>query len=260
MLVPIFAAISSIFIYQLNGKKEVLKLDLVQFFYAFILSPVLFVWLKSIIYVLLRSEMRITLNPSQLFLVDTAFSTIFLYIFAFVVMHSLTKSFSLKRGHDPLYDVFRHSEYFHLWITHLVIHLGILLVFNLVALINIFVPFELEITRAVFRVSAGSGVLGGILLFTSMWLSDPNQQKANYMRVIKLAAGILFLSNVVGYFIFDVPFAPQYSFYWWNSFALAAFVSLSLFAYKSERAQNLFERVTSRLKHHKWDFRTQLFE
>lgn len=260
LLIPVLALASSLFIYQLNGKRELLKLDLVQFFYAFVLSPVLFIWLKSLLYVLVRSELNLRLSPAQNFMIDTAFSTIFLYIFAFVVMHSLTKSFALKRSRDPLYDIFHHSEHFHLWITHLVMHVGGLIVLNLIALINIFFPIDFPVTQRVFHSFVASGILVGILIFLGMWLSDPKQQKANYMRVVKLVAGVLFLSNVVGYFAIELPFSPAFSLYWWNSFVLATFVSLSLFAYKSERAQNLFERVASWFKHKDWDFRVQLFE
>ena len=119
-------------------------------------------------------------------------------------------------------------------------HLGGLLLLNILALINLAFPMDIEISRKYLLPIVGSGILGGILFFLGMWLSDPKQESANYMRVMKLAAGILFLMNVTSYFVFDIP-SPQYSFYWWNSFVLAAFVSLSLFAYKSERAQTLLK-------------------
>lgn len=260
MLVPLFAAASAIVIYRLNGKKEVLKLDLVQFFYAFVLAPLLFVWVKTILYVLLKTEVEVTLNTSQMFVFDTAFSVIYLYTFAFVVMHSLTKSFNLRKGKDPLYDIFQHSEYFHLWLTHLVIYLGVLIIFGLMSFINIFVPFELGISKLMFRVITVSGFLSGLMLFAGMWLSDPKQGAANFMRIIKLVAGLFFVGSALSYFIFDVPFSPQYVFYWSNSFSLLAFVLVSFFAYKSERAQTLIERAVSWFKHHGWDFRIELFE
>jgi hypothetical protein len=259
-LIPLLATASSMFIYQLNGKRELLRLDIVQFFYAFVLSPALFIWLKSFLYLLVKSELKIVLSQTEMFIIDTAFSVVFLYIFAFIVMHSLTKSFNLKKQRDPLYDIFHHSEYFHLWLTHLVMHLGGLLLLNILALINLAFPMDIEISRKYLLPIVGSGIIGGILFFLGMWLSDPKQESANYMRVMKLAAGILFLMNVTSYFVFDIPFSPQYSFYWWNSFVLAAFVSLSLFAYKSERAQTLFERTANWFKHRGWEFRIQVFE
>lgn len=104
-LVPTFAILSSLYLYQHTGKREILKFDLVQFVYAFILAPIVYIWLKSFLFVFLVSELNLHLSVTDLFIADTVLTIIFLYVFAFLVIHSLTKSFELKRLRDPFYAV-----------------------------------------------------------------------------------------------------------------------------------------------------------
>jgi hypothetical protein len=259
-LIPVFSIISAVVVYRLNGKREFLKLDLVQFFYAFILSPVLFVWLKTFLYFLLRVEANVILSAGQLFLIDTIYSTFFMYVFAFVVIHSLTKSFNLKQTTDPLYNLFEHSEFFHLWLTHLIMYLGGMILLTILASINIWFPLDVKISESMFHLLFGSGFLCGFLMFMIVWLSDPKQEKANFMRVMKLSFGIVFLIHVVLYFVFSPPFSPALGLYWWSLNAFTALVICSLFAYKSERALSFFDKMSDFLKHSTWGNNIQLFK
>lgn len=258
-LIPVFAIISAVLVYRLNGKRELLKLDLVQFFYAFILSPVLFIWLKTFLYFLLKVEANVTLSNGQLFLLDTIYSTFFLYVFAFIVIHSLTKSFNLRQTTDPLYNLFEHSEFFHLWLTHLIMYLGGMILLTILAIVNIWFPLEVTLSEGMFRLLFVSGFLSGFLMFMIVWLSDPKQERANFMRVMKLSFGFFFLIHIVLYFVFSPPFSPALGLYWWSLNAFTALVICSLFAYRSERALNFFEKMSDYLKHHKWGDNIQLF-
>lgn len=258
LVIPVLAIAISIGLYRLNGKKEILKLDLVQFFYAFIMSPVLFVWIKSLIYLLVRTELDIRLSQGEIFLIDTAFSTAFLYLFAFIVMHSLTKSINLKVGHDPLHDIFKHSEYFHLWLTHLVMYFGGLGLMTAIGIFNAWVPLQFEINRWAFYVLVASGVPSGLLIFLSAWLSDPKQDRANFMRLMKLMFGVFFLIHVIVYFVLDFGFNSQTGIFWWTSSVFTTTVICSFFAYRSTKAKSLFENLSEWFKHHKWSTRVQV--
>lgn len=258
MVIPLLAVASSIGLYRLNGKKEILRLDLVQFFYAFIVSPVLFIWFKSLIYMLVRTELDIRLSQGEVFLIDTFFSTAFLYVFAFIVMHSLTKSINLKVGHDPLHDIFKHSEYFHLWLTHLVMYVGGLTLLASVGLVNALIPLGIEVGRWLFYALVASGIPVGLLVFIGVWLSDPKQDRGNFMRLMKLVFGILFLIHVVVYFILDFNFSYPAILFWWTSSLFATTVICSLFVYKSVKAKTLFERFSDWFKHQKWATRVQV--
>ncbi|MDQ5951035.1 MAG: hypothetical protein QG639_312 [Patescibacteria group bacterium] len=258
-LIPVFAIISAVVVYRLNGKREFLKLDLVQFFYAFILSPVLFIWLKTFLFFLLRVEANFSLSIGQLFIIDTVYSLFFLYVFAFVVIHSLTKSFNLKQTHDPLYDLFEHSEFFHLWLTHLIMYLGGMVLLTILGTLNIWFPLEVRVPESMFYILFASGFLSGFLMFMIVWLSDPKQERANFMRVMKLSFGFFFLIHIVLYFVFSPPFSPALGLYWWSLNAFTALVICSLFAYRSERALSFFEKMSDYLKHHKWGDNIQLF-
>lgn len=259
-LIPILAIITAIFLYRLNGKREFLKIDLVQFFYAFILAPVLYVWIKTFLYFILRTEIDIALTSGQLYLVDTIFSLVYMYIFGFTVIHALTKSFSLRRSRDPLYDIFEHSEFFHLWLTHLIVFVGSLILIAAIGIFNIFFPFNLTISQEIFYLLSFSGFLTGLVLFLVVWLSDPKQEGANFMRLMKLMFGLFFLILIVAYFTFAPLFEPAYGVYWWSLGVSIGLVTCSFFVYRFERAQTIFERISEYFKHHKWDHRIQLFD
>lgn len=258
-LIPILVIISGILVYPHNGKREFLKLDLVQFFYAFVVAPLMFVWLKTFMYVLLKTELGNALSQGQVFVIDTAFSVLSLYIFAFVVIHSLTATFNRRLVRDPLYDIFAHSEFFHLWLSHIVMFSGLLAILTILAFVNIFTPLQFNMSKAGFYVLCGSGILAGTFAFLMVWLSDPKQEGARFMRIMKLLFGLFFMMYTVVYFIFTPSFAASSGMYWWSFFSVATLATWSLFTYKSVRAYTFFERISDRFKHLKWGSNIQLF-
>ena len=259
-LIPIAAFISSIILYRFNGKREFLRMDFVQFSYAFVYAPLLFVWMKSFLLLIMKNYLGTEVDFSTIFIIDTAFSVFFLYIYAFVVIHALTKSFNLKVYKDPLFDLFEHSEYYHLWLSHLVMFVGVMLIISVFSLANIFSPLDVQLDGYSFYAICALGGIAGAGAFLWFWLSDPKQEEANFSRVIKLFFGFFFMIQVTAFYIFDVPFKPEYVVFWFGMFFFTTTVIFSFFAYKSERAQGILERVSVGFKHKGWEFKKQLFE
>ncbi len=260
LLVPMFAVVSAVLIYRHNGKREFLKFDLVQFFYAFVIAPFLFIWLKTFVYFLLRSELGSSVTPAELFIVDTALSVLCFYIFSFVVIHSLTASFNRKVMNDPLHDLFAHSEFFHLWLSHIVMYVGAMLLLTVVSVVNVFLPLNVTESKTAIALLAIAGVVTGIFTFVTLLISDPRQEGANFTRLIKLFFGMFFLLHAALYFWLVPPFQLQTGLFWWSFMIFATLVALSLFSYKSERAQNFFEKISSRFKMKNWGINIQLFK
>jgi hypothetical protein len=256
----IFLLALSIFVYRFNGKKELIKFDIVQFIYSFVLAPIGFVWFKTFLYSLLQTELRQGFSSRSIFIIDTAFSVYFMYIFAFVVIHSLTKSFQIKTVEDPLYDIFHHSEYFHLWLTHIVFFGGSMLMLTFFAIVNIYFPLDFSANKSLFYVLVFSGFLAGVLFFISLWMADPKQEGAHFLRLMKLLAGLIFVILVGMYFTFSPPFSAQYLFFWWNLFGFAGVTSCSAFAYKSVRAHSLFTRLVTKITKNSSITNIQLFK
>jgi hypothetical protein len=240
-LVPVMAIVSSAFLYRQNGKREILRFDFVQFIYAFVISPAVFLWLKFFVFFLLRRELNLKLSVSNLFVIDSAFSILFIYLFAFVVIHSLTKTFSLKRTSDPLYDMFAHSEYFHFSFSHLAIYIGAMLVATMVSLLNVWIPFDIFYPKTVFYGLLSTGVLVGVGGFWSCWVYK--SPSFNFMRIMKLCFGLIFLAHLIIYFIYDLSFSMKYGMYWlvFNAFLSATF--LSLFAEKPEKPSGFLQSL-----------------
>lgn len=258
LLVPILTFGSALILYRFTGRRQFFKLDSIQFFYAFILAPVFFIWAKTLFFTLIRNELAIPLTQNEIFVLDTAFTTFLLYIFGFVVIHSLTKTFNLQTINDPLYDIFYHSEYFHLWITHLFMFGGLMTVLSVFAIANLFFPLNTGISQNTFYLISSSGILGGIIGFLGIWLSDPKQAK-NFMRVMKLLFGLFFIVHSIFYFVLDPKFEASYGVYWWSSIAFATMVVISFFAHKSSKAQRIIEYISDMFKHKEWNFRLELF-
>ncbi len=251
-IIPILAVISSVVLYQHSGKREFLKFDLVHFFYGFVIAPLVFVWLKTFLFVLLKGEFGGNFSPSQLFVFDTAFSVFCLYLFGFVIIHSLTASFNRKMVRDPLYDLFAHSEFFHLLLSHLVIYGGVLVVLTLLAIVNVFFPLQIAISKTEFYMLGGTAMVTGLFAFISAWQFDPKQGGMNFMRLMKLLFGVCFIIHTGVYFTIQPAFNASAGLFWWSFTFFTTLVICSLFAYKSERAQNLFERWSSRFRFKNW--------
>ncbi|MEN8253156.1 MAG: hypothetical protein ABFQ62_02130 [Patescibacteria group bacterium] len=244
-LIPVFAILSAILVYKHNGKRDFLRLDAVQFVYAFLISPLIFVWLKSFSFFLLQKELGLGLSVGEIFFIDTLLSVFFLYLFAFVVMHSLTKTFELKRSRDPLYDLFEHSEFFHMDLSHLVIYLGGMLIVTFFSMLNIFIAFDWSVSKSFFYFLLSFGLFGGITGFMGIWnyeLPEPN-----FMRLMKLLIAFFFLIHVFSYFIFEPVFSSQHAFYWFAFFVFLASAIMSLFAERPEKKKGLLQQLPFQL-------------
>jgi len=249
-VLPIFSIISAVLLYRHNGKREFLRFDFVQFIYGFVIMPFLFIWLKSFLFFLLRRELAFSLSVGNIFFIDTVFSTFFMFIYAFAVVHSLTASFKLKKVTDPLYDLFQHSEYFHLWLSHLVVYAGAVVITTFFSVINIFIPTSLALSKNSFYLFVVGSFVCGLFAFIGLLVSDPKQ--ANFMRIIKLMFSAAFLLQVILYFVFDPAFNSSRLFFWMVFMALTAIVFASVFAERSERTMNFFDKFKSNVSRDYW--------
>lgn len=236
-LVPTFAILSSLYLYQHTGKREILRFDLVQFVYAFILAPIVYVWFKSFLFVFLVSELNLHLSVTDLFIADTIFTIIFLYVFAFLVIHSLTKSFELKRLRDPFYDIFQHSEFFHLITSHVILYFGLVLLITIISTVNVFIPLEVANNMLVFSVAMALGFLVGVLIYTGLLLTD-DEFDIRYPRFemfVELLFIVFFIYNIGLYFYFRPSFDLEYIMYWFVFMVLGGFITGSLVLDRSEK-------------------------
>jgi len=259
LLLPLILIVSSILIYRFVGRGEVLHFDIVQFFYAFVFTPMAFVWMKVLLYLLLKNNFANGTSDLNYLMIDSVFSLIFLYIFGFEMLHGLTKTVSLNVSKDPLYDIFHYLEYFHLWMTHLVVFGGGITTITILGLANLFFPLDLTMTKLNFYLILLSGLVVGGLIFMGIWLSDPKQEKGyHFMRIMKALIGILFLIHTIGYFLAQPKLTPDYLVYWWSAISFTIMVMAAFVSYKSNRARNWIERLSDKLKHPGFEFRLQI--
>lgn len=242
--VPVFANL----LYKHNGKRQIFNIDLVQFIYAFVLAPLAFLWLKSLLYFVLRSELNFGWSVRDLFFIDSLFSMMMTYLLMAIAIHSVTKSFRLRKDEDPLYDVYHLSEYFHLWFTHIVIFVGSLLFLTVLSLLNLLLPLQAVQSTGWFLFVQICGFLFGMIWFFSVWMSDPKQEKRNFMRFMKLSAGAFFLFHVSVYFFVDPRFSLAYGVYWFIS-ACSFGIVVSFFVFPRSR---VIRALRSRLLHPSW--------
>lgn len=236
-LVPTFAILSSLYLYQHTGKREILKFDLVQFVYAFILAPIVYIWLKSFLFVFLVSELNLHLSVTDLFIADTVLTIIFLYVFAFLVIHSLTKSFELKRLRDPFYDIFQHSEFFHLITSHVILYVGAVILITIISTVNVFIPLSVANNMAVFYISLLLGFIVGVIVYTGLLLTD-DEFDIRYPRFemfVELLFIVFFIYNIGLYFYFRPSFDLAYVMYWFVFMILGGFITGSLILDRSEK-------------------------
>lgn len=255
LLIPLITAIAGVVIYKYqDGKqREIFRLDAVQFTYLFLLTPTLYVWGKSFLFYLLRNELDLALSVTDIFVIDTVFSVLAFVIFAALAMHSLTKTFWIRRHHDPEFDIFHLSEYFHLHWTHLVIWIGMTVLISFVSFANIFVPIDVVHSVYQFYTLLFVAVLGGALVFMAIWGSDPGQ--GDFMRIMKLVLMLVFVLHVVVYFVFDPTFKMEYGAYWFSLFLFAAAAVASFFFDKSPHAK----KVRGFWLHAGWGENIQIF-
>lgn len=237
--IPIITTLIGFGIYRFqDGKRrEIFRLDLVQFMYLFVLTPTLFVWLKSFLFFVLRNEVSVSLSLTDIFVLDTVFSVVAFFTFAALAMHSLTKTFWLRRHHDPDFDVYHLSEYFHLHWTHIVIWTGGVALVSLVSFINLFIPFQVVHQSYQFYSVLAVGAITGILTFMGIWGSDPGQ--GNFMKIMKLELMLVFMGHVLLYFFFDPKFRMGYSAFWFSLFCFLFASVASFFFDKSSHATKM---------------------
>jgi hypothetical protein len=212
LVVPFSILTFSIIAYKYIGKKEIFKFDLVQFLYAFLFAPVIFIWSKSFLFYLLRTDSFEQLGYGQVFFFDSLFSVFFLYVFAFIVIHSLTKSFQVKKKADPLYDLFSDSEFFHLFISHFVIYLGTMVLLTVFSILNLLIPLDLDLNNFWFSTMLFSSLMIGIFCFIGIWLYASIQKGA--LKIFKFLFGSFIFLHIICYFIFEPSFDSQYLVFW----------------------------------------------
>jgi len=233
VLLPIFILVFGFFIHRFGGRKELLKMDLVQFIYAFIITPTILIWIKTAVFFNLNNTVGIN-DPEDKFLVDTIITTISFFIYAFVVIHSLTKTFAIRKNRDPLFDVFEHAEYFHLWLSHLVTYSGALLIIFSLGILNIFSPLLLSQSLINLYVGIAAGILLGLLFYQALRTYRVEKQ-ARFDRVMKLQIYFYTFILVVAYIIFKPKYSPQFSMYWCTSVFYFLSVVLSQMLIRSRK-------------------------
>ncbi len=259
VMIPVLLVLGSILMYRFVGKGEIFRFDLVQFLYACILTPLAFVWGKVLLYLLVKNGLHTPTSDLNYLLMDSGYSLVFLYVFGFMMLHSLTKSVSLKLSRDPLYDIFNHLEYFHLWLTHLIVFGGGMLILTILGIINVFFPLDLEMADYLFYLFIGSGFFSGGLIFMGIWLSDPKQEEGHhFMRVMKILIGLLFTVHVIIYFLFEPKLEANELLFWWSSFNFTMMVFCVFLSHHPIKEKTWFRRWLDALKHTGWDFRAQI--
>ncbi len=225
-LIPLLAMLASVLVYKQNGKKEILRFDMVQFFYAFILMPTVYIWFKWFLFTLLRNELGGLISQNELFFWDTVYSVFFLFLSAFVVIHSLTKSFELKRRKDPLYDLFEHSEYYHLWFSHTSLFIGLMLLITLISSSNIWLDSIFYISQNVFYLILLTTPILALAVFKAFKLSDFGDFR--FLKLMKLFVGIFFFVHGVLFILFEPVFSGEKIMYWYttNTFGFLSLISL----------------------------------
>lgn len=252
LLVLLFGVAAALFLYRFQGRRNVIQLDIVQFLYIFLFYPVFFVWIKSFIYVQVRGDLGAALTANEFFLIDTAVSLTWLYLYGIFAIKGFTKTLFLARHKDPLADLFEHTEYFHLWISHLAIFFGVAIISLILAGINVFLPFQVPNATITTLFVACIGSIVGIFMFVMLLLSDPKQNGYRLLKVVKLVYGFVFTVLISLYLFIEPPFTTAHSMYWLVVFMYASFVVCSIFSYKSSRANSWLDRFTNLFRDLSW--------
>lgn len=243
---PILALIVSFLLYRQTGKKELLKFDIVQLLYAFVIAPLMFIWLKSFLYYILTVESAYAPTPANLFLIDTTFSVVFLFIYAFIVIHWVTKSFEVKRYKDPLFDILSHSETLHLWVSHTFMFWGITLLLLMLALANVFFPMDVQATRPQFFLVLFLGYISGWIGYAGVWLANFTESK--FLLVMRLCFALYFAILSFTYFMSGITFSPTYGVYWFLFMGGLGLTSGSLLLERSNKIVRFVNKFTHKHK------------
>lgn len=248
ILLPILAIFSAAILHSRQVKKEFLRFDFVQFLYAFVLAPLFFVWIKAFTYYLTRAEIGISLTLGEQFLVDTGVTLAMLYVYAFVVIHSLTKSFEIRQKNDPLYDLFAHSEFFHQQFSHFGIYFGVMGIITALSVFNLIFPLDILHGTYYKWISLVGGMVAGLLSFYGIGKFETKSVK--FHKLMKLSYGLYFTVHVLLYILGFAAFSVEYSVFWFMTTVFATFVTASFFieqeTYASASAQQVVKAVLRR--------------
>lgn len=212
VLSPVIVLLFGIFIYRFNGRRELMRMDLVQFIYTFVVAPSLLIWIKSVVFLNLNSTVGIV-DPEDKFIIDTILTTISFFIYAFLVMHSLTKTFAIKKKKDPLFDIFEHTEYFHKSLTHLATYSGMILIFFLLGCLNVFSPLLVPDKPTDLYVGIFAGLLLGLIFYIINRISK-DENHARFSRIMNLEIYFYTFALIVVYTVFRPRYSSQYAMYW----------------------------------------------
>lgn len=254
--IPLVTTVFASLVYRFTGKKDFWVFDLVQFMYMFFFSPLLFIWAKSFLRYILSSELGFSLTERSLFVIDTGFSVFFLYIYAFVVIHSMTKTFNLKRYKDPFYDFFEDSEFLHLWLSHQIMFFGAAVILLIFGLLNSVIAIDIQITRLTLHLVSIAGILCGIILYITSELTNPGESK-RFMRILKLLYGVCFSILMLFYLALDPSYSSSHSIFWWVFMLFSSTTAVSFFSYRSKKAKTFLEMIAEYLKHIGWEFKVK---
>ncbi len=250
-VLPLLIVVSSLVMYRFNGRREIFRMDMTQFLYTFIMGPVAFVWMKNFLFFLLRDELNLRLSVGEYLTIDTLFSVFFLYIYAFVVIHSLTKSLYIStEKKDDVYEFFAKSEFFHMDFSHYGIYLGTILFGVLLGFANLIFPFATDtqiFTKSTFYGILLCSLIAGMLAHISLYLYQ--SESAHFLKLIKFFLGLSFLVLALGYIILAPSFNSLYIVYWCVLSVIVSMVALSLFSeQKRERGRLPFRLNFKKIK------------
>lgn len=231
--------------YYQTGKKEFLRFDLIQFVYAFVLTPIAFILVKTIIFRLFMANGP-TQSPllkshlNRFFILDSLYGVFFLFSFAGIVIHSFTKSLQLKKSRDPLFDVFHQTEFFHKWASHLILYVGLLVLFALPALLNTHFPLPENKLEPSPLLATVSGTIMGFVVFFSI---ERGIRFSLKMRLLmKIAYAFLFLAHALAYFLFSPSFDFSHLLFWFSLSLFSILVVCAYFLDRIPKFEHFFDR------------------
>ncbi len=238
---PVLSILIALILYQYNGQKQFFKFDFVQFVYAFIITPLIFIWLKTLLFYILQNELNIRVSPRELFIIDTVYSLVALFVFSFIVIHALTKSFELERLKNPNYDVFKHSEFFHLATSHFVIYSGAIILFTFLSFINVYFPLDGVNNIIGFYLLVVLGLIFGISCFGVIILSDWGNPR--FIKLMKILFIFFFIIHVALLFLVNPKMTTAYGIYWFVFSIFTGFVISIITIGRSKLAMGVFKKL-----------------
>lgn len=251
----IIAALFALVIYRFNGKTKLFSFDLVQFIYLFVIAPMIFIWLKTFFFFILREQVLTTLTLSQYFIIDTLLSVIALYLFGVLAIHTITKVFWLEKHRDPFADIFKLSEYFHLWWSHIIMYLGGFVLITTISVLNLFFRLPTSTLEPQRGLLILIGFIFGFIIYFTIWSSDPVQEKTHFLRLMKLSYVFFFLLYVFMYYLVNPPFHLEFGLYWFGFFTFLSTSTCVILFRRSEKAL----RFRNFLLHPGWGENIEIF-